>query len=788
MLRSLLHKKPLLLFLITALALVLMCASRVLADDENVDSTAASPGECSKYGDENIAWEPESSQRTTSVFSLFRASLDSAEPSSFDPRTTETYLPPVRSQGAYGTCWAFSAIADAEICGLKSNILTTSAADTNLSEWHLDYFARHPSTDPLGFITGDYNAAGAYLVGGNPFVATMTMACWRGPADESETSSQYESISKTATLADQYAYDDELHLENAYWLAAATSTDRENIKNMISKYGAATLCFYLYDGSDVNKVNYLYISGDKATACYYQGCNTSTNHEVTIVGWDDNYPASNFAKSPSGAAPGSDGAWLCRNSWGNTWGDGGYFWISYYDASVVANGCTVYDFGSADNYTNNYQYDGCTIPSLRTLGTSGGSVYYANVFTAKANTEGGEALEAASTYTYFNGVPYTVTVYTDLKDASDPDSGTLAYTGEGTFDYSGFHTVPIDPVALWEGETFAVVFKVEASSSGNLGVPTCYTTTASDWDSVNDVQAGQSFTSTDGSAWSDSSTSLASNPANVRIKAYTDNIEQVNVTYDACGGSLDISTGKLPFGIACGDLPTPTRDGYVFQGWFTKETDGTEITSDTVLKSLSDLTLYAHWLRSWTDGQFTDVSTTNWYYPNVKYCWQHSLFIGLTDTLFGTTQSATRGQVVTVLYRLAGSPAVTGSSTFDDVSPDAYYADAVTWAKANTIAKGSDDDGNGIYSFRPYANITRQDFLCLLYRYAAWSDVDVTGYENTSLSSFSDSGSVPDYAIPAEKWSVGTGLQLGSGGNLFPNSTISRTEVAAFLSRYDQDF
>jgi len=780
MVRGLLRRKPLLLFLITALVLALTCASRVFADDESGGSASALSGESSEYGDENIVWEQDSPQKTGGILSFFRALLDGTGSGSSDFLTAEAYLPPVRDQGTqYGTCWAFSSIADAEISGLKSGLLTTSAADTNLSEWQLDYFARHPSTDPLGGITGDYNTAKNYLVGGDPITATMTMACWRGPAGETETSSQYENISATATIPDQYAYDDELHLENAYWLPMATASDRSTVKSMIETDGAATLCFY-YDAQ------YLYVSGDKTAACYYQSATTSTNHEVTIVGWDDSYSASNFANSSSGAAPGSDGAWLCRNSWGDDFGSDGYFWISYYDSSIVAGKCTVYEFGSAKNYDNNYQYDGSAVFDQRSWNDWSTTAYYANVFTAKASTDGGEELNAVSTYTYYNDVPYTVEVYTDLLDPSDPSSGTLEYTGEGTFDTSGFHTVATDPIALWEGETFAVVFEVGQSASGNLVVPTCYT--SSGWSSVNDVQAGQSFLSTDGSAWTDcvDSVPVSNAPANVRIKAYTDDIDRkVTVSYDARGGSLDAGTGELTFGIPCGDLPTPTRAGYTFQGWFTEAAGGTEVSSDTVLKSSADLSLYARWLRDWTDGQFTDVSSGAWYSENVKYCWQHDLFFGLTDTLFGTSQSATRAQVVTVLYRMAGCPAVTGSSTFDDVPAGTYFTDAVAWAAANSIALGSDDNNDGINSFRPYESITRQDFLCLLYRYASWAGANVTGYEATDLSAFSDGGSVPTYAAEAEKWSVGTGLQTGSDGMLLPRADITRAQVAAFLSRYE---
>jgi len=144
-----------------------------------------------------------------------------------------------------------------------------------------------------------------------------------------------------------------------------------------------------------------------------------------------------------------------------------------------------------------------------------------------------------------------------------------------------------------------------------------------------------------------------------------------------------------------------------------------------------------------------------------------------------------RRRVVAVLYRMAGCPAVTGGSTFDDVPAGTYFTDAVAWAAANSIALGSDDNNDGISSFRPYESITRQDFLCLLYRYASWAGANVTGYENTDLSAFSDGSSVPAYAADAEKWSVGTGLQTGSDGQLLPGTPITRAQVAAFLARYE---
>lgn len=280
---------------------------------------------------------------------------------------------------------------------------------------------------------------------------------------------------------------------------------------------------------------------DDFTACYYQEARTGTNHEVLVVGWDDSYPAENFGCSSAGATPTADGAWLCRNSYGDSWGDGGYFWLSYYDASLMVTSggkisaarATVFDFGSAGNYDNNYEYDGAAILSYvndkidgRGFSTedadAGTRRWYANIFTASANNGGAEALTAVSTYTYRAGVPYILKIYTNVKSADDPTSGTLRRTQSGTFPYAGFHTVPLfSSVTVTEGTEFSVVFEVGMAANNSVFIPAC--STSSTWYSTNSSQTGQSFVSMDGSSWYDCHT-LTGKP-NVRIKAYTDNID-----------------------------------------------------------------------------------------------------------------------------------------------------------------------------------------------------------------------------------------------------------------------
>lgn len=760
MLRGSLRGKALLISIL-ALLLSLFCLPGVFAAADG-DSLLFVPGETSEYGEASIDWAPSSVQSSgISTFSLPLAS--------WDPRGGG-YLPSIRTQGSYGTCWAISGVTCAEIYAVKNSLLSS----VNFSAWHLAYFSTHQSTDPLGNCSNDYNTSATYLVGGNLYSTIMTFASWRGPADEGATGSRYENLTSSASLDASTAYKAELYLKNAYMLAAATSADRSVLKQMILDQGAVTACIY----SDNSYYNYP-SDGD---ANYYQSFSTSSNHEVTIVGWDDNYPADSFKNTPEG-----DGAFLCMNSWGSSWGDGGYFWLSYYDKSLVNNACAVYEYTSASTYDHNYQYDGCVVPGARYLSSWGSEAYYANVFTATGNSSGGEQLKAVSTFSNNTQVPYDLYIYTDLQDPADPTSGTLAYSSSGTFTYVGFYTVQITPVDLWEGETFSVVFRIK-SSNGKLSVPTCYT--ESSWYSVNEVLAGQSFFSGNGSSWFDgmatSSGGVSLSQANVRIKAYTSNVSRsVTVSLDPNGGTVGTTSLTPLFGAAYGELPTPTRTNWTFLGWFTEKEGGEQVTSGTIVTSTEDRTLYAHWQSNWTDGRFTDVSSSSWYANEVKYCWERGIFLGLTDTTFGPLAFATRGQIVTVLYRLAGSPDISGNPPFDDVSPSAYYAKAITWASQNNIALGSDDDGNGIYSFRPDENVTRQDFLCFLYRYAKWAGVSTGGGD---ISAFPDAGSVSSYALDAEQWSVGCGLQIGSDGQLMPRSSITRAEVATFLSRYDQQF
>lgn len=177
-------------------------------------------------------------------------------------------------------------------------------------------------------------------------------------------------------------------------------------------------------------------------------------------------------------------------------------------------------------------------------------------------------------------------------------------------------------------------------------------------------------------------------------------------------------------------------------------------------------------------GGFYDVQESDWFASDVQYAVDKKLMKGTSEQYFTPNGNTTRGQAVTILYRLAGSPSVTGSSGFSDVSSGAWYADAVQWASKNGISSGY---GNG--RFAPNDTLNREQLATMLFRYAQYKDLDTTS--SGGLSKFTDSGKVSGYALDAMSWAVSNGLISGTNdGKLNPGSTATRAQLAAILHRF----
>ena len=177
---------------------------------------------------------------------------------------------------------------------------------------------------------------------------------------------------------------------------------------------------------------------------------------------------------------------------------------------------------------------------------------------------------------------------------------------------------------------------------------------------------------------------------------------------------------------------------------------------------------------------FTDVAATADYYEDVKYCYDNNIFKGTTDTTFEPDTTMNRGQMVTVLWRLNGSPEPTSANPFTDVADTSAYARAITWAAENKLTNGTTDT-----TFAPNQTITRQQFLAILYRYARFMEYDVSVGEDTNILSYEDVNQAAEYAIPALQWACGTGV-LEAEGKLEPTAAAPRWQVAEFLANFSQ--
>ena len=405
-------------------------------------------------------------------------------PSSYDLRT-HSKLTAVRDQGQCGSCWTFGTFASLESCLLTNE--TWDFSENNLKNTH-------------GFDNGPCD-------GGDVLMSAAYLSRWSGPATE---------------VADPYhPWDDRpsptvsavKHVQEVLFLPLrANAADNDTIKQTIMTYGAVTTSFY-YDGAYYNSGNYAYY------------CNSATyaNHEVAIVGWDDNFDKSKFNNTPPG-----NGAFIMKNSWGAGWGQSGYFYISYYDAQVGMNENAVFENAeSTANYAHVYQYD--PLGWVSGLGAGNTTAWFANVFMAG----GAEQLKAVSFYAGSANSSYEVYIY--LNPSSPPIGGSSVSSMTGTISYPGYHTLTLTtPVALTAGQTFSVVIKL-TTPGYNWPIPIEYAYPG--YSSGATAAAGQSYLSIDGASWLDA-TRAWDPTCNVCIKAFT-----------AVPGNITVTPGTLDFGM-----------------------------------------------------------------------------------------------------------------------------------------------------------------------------------------------------------------------------------------------
>ena len=249
-----------------------------------------------------------------------------------------------------------------------------------------------------------------------------------------------------------------------------------------------------------------------------------------------------------------------------------------------------------------------------------------------------------------------------------------------------------------------------------------------------------------------------------------------------------------------GSLMNATRSGYYFAGWYTAKEGGTKITADTIAEANrgfnAGITVYAHWSKTAADPEigspnndsgnntstgFSDVAANAWYAKDVTTVVELGLMNGAGGNRFNPTCSLTRGMVVTVLHRIAGSPGVTGTSPFKDVSAGYYCSQAAVWALENGITTGT-----SATTFHPDRSITRQELTTLLYRFA---DHRGESMRYSAPGGYTDFDQIADFAIKPMCWAWTNGLIKGqSATTLAPQATCTRAEAATIFVRYVDKF
>lgn len=467
-------------------------------------------------------------------------------PATYDLRSLGR-VTPVRHQGSLNVCWTFASLAS-----LESTLKPTVTAD--LSENHVRWYH--------GFDSGPVS-------GGNADMVLAYLARWNGPVNES--SDPYNSGPKTG-LTPVY------HVQQAEYLPDKSAAA---IKQALIDSGA------VYTSINASAVDSSTYYNDQAAALYYNG-SAPTDHAVAIVGWDDNYDRSNFNLTPPG-----NGAWIIKNSWGPDWGEGGYFYLSYYD-SYAGNDPTVFNNVEAtSNYSRSYQYDPLGNTGSRGYSTGDLSAWGANIFTAVAN----ENLTAISTYAMSPNTTAEIYIYTGVS-GDNPSSGQLRLSQTAQFPHNGYYTVDLSSaVGLSAGQKFAVVIKYTTPQNA-YQIPT--ERALANYSSQADANAGESFTrASSGDPWYDSG---YYDNENVCIKAFTSGTSVATLT----GIRITSPATKLTYQIG----EALDLSGLVVSGTYSDGSSRTETVTAANVSGFNSATAGSKTLTISIGGQTTSYTIT----------------------------------------------------------------------------------------------------------------------------------------------------------------------------------
>ena len=413
-------------------------------------------------------------------------------PSKYDLREHK-WVTGAKDQGYSGSCWAFAVYGALESYLLKNENITYDFSENNMKN-----------------VMGSYGINGTdWTDGGNYQMALAYLLRWSGPVTESQD--YYGAYSIIPNYIDEITK----HVQGVMYVPLRLSyLDNSQIKAAILRYGAL----------------YTSIFGEDLGNPHYNSLSNIPNHAVCIVGWDDNYSASNFR----GIKPPGDGAFIIKNSWGNDYGDKGFGYVSYYDKTLAGYGLdslaalAFTEVEDLTNYGNVYQYDilGNTYESI---GFGSNTAWFANQFISESDTN----LSAFGLYAYGDS-EYLVNVYVN---------GDKRYSQNGTIAYAGYHTIKFNElVEILKDDVFKIEVKLTTFDSL---FPIAIESKRIGYSSKANASLNQSFVSLDGEDWYDiggdteiikfTTTAYGStlHSANVCLKAYTVNLAELTLSINS---------------------------------------------------------------------------------------------------------------------------------------------------------------------------------------------------------------------------------------------------------------